>query len=328
MNELLTSLRRRGGAIVIDNLFRGLSSAGQLHPLARPERHGVTITRDVPYLSDGRSDHLLDVYTPKSTSTEPLPIVVYVHGGGFRILSKDTHWVMGLSFARKGYLVFNVNYRLAPEHPFPAALEDLSHALAWIKANAARYGGDPSQVVYAGESAGANLVTSLAVASSWQRPEDYAKRIWDTDLPAKAIVPACGILQVSDGGRFARRRPMNPFLQDRITEVCDGYIGGYAPGDPRLAMADPLLILEQASAPERAFPATFAPVGTADALLDDTRRLKAALDKLEVPSQAAYYKGEVHAFHAFVWREKARQCWNDTFRFLDEHAPGAPMPTL
>ena len=50
--------------------------------------------------------------------------MLYVHGGGFRILSKDTHWIMGLAFARRGFLVFNIGYRLAPKHPFPAAIAD------------------------------------------------------------------------------------------------------------------------------------------------------------------------------------------------------------
>jgi alpha/beta hydrolase fold len=57
----------------------------------------------------------------------PWPIVFYVHGGAFRILSKDTHWVMALSFARRGFVVFNVSYRLAPKHRFPAPLEDVCH---------------------------------------------------------------------------------------------------------------------------------------------------------------------------------------------------------
>ena len=117
-------LRRRAGALVVDNIFRGMASLGQLHPQARPERHGLAVERDVPYRPTGLRDHLLDVYRPLDASG-PLPVVLYVHGGGFRILSKDTHWIMGLAFARRGYVVFNINYRLAPKHPFPAAIDDV-----------------------------------------------------------------------------------------------------------------------------------------------------------------------------------------------------------
>lgn len=54
-------------------------------------------------------------------------------------------------------------------------------------------------------------------------------------------------------------------------------------------------------------------------LLDDTRRMHAALTALGTATEAAYYPGEVHAFHAFIWRKAARQCWRDTYAFLDKH---------
>jgi acetyl esterase len=63
----------------------------------------------------------------------------------------------------------------------------------------------------------------------------------------------------------------------------------------------------------------FAGVGTADPLLDDSRRLGRALDKLGVPSQVRYYPGEIHAFHAFVFRDAARRCWQEQFRFIDQY---------
>src|SRR5438067_8891087 len=92
---LVDRLRRGGGAFVVDNMFRLLSRAGRLHPLARPSRHGVELIRDIPYRATGAAEHMLDVYRPIDAIT-PRPVVIYIHGGGFRILSKDTHWVMGL----------------------------------------------------------------------------------------------------------------------------------------------------------------------------------------------------------------------------------------
>src|SRR5215468_3738307 len=115
----LKLLRMRAGAFFVDNAFRGLSRLGQLHPLADPASHGVDVIRDVAYRPTGRRAHRLDVYLPRDRHRRrrgegPLPVVLYIHGGGFRILSKETHWMMGLAFARRGYLVFNINYRLAP----------------------------------------------------------------------------------------------------------------------------------------------------------------------------------------------------------------------
>jgi acetyl esterase len=290
--------------------------------MARLSRHGVEVIRNVAYRGTGRGEHLLDVYRPINASG-PLPVVLYVHGGGFRILSKDTHWLMGLQFARSGYVVFNMNYRLAPVHPFPAALEDVSAALAWVSDHAKSYGGDVERLVFAGESAGANLVTSLAVATSWKRPEPYARLAWETGLRATAVVPACGMLQVTDPERFLDKKKLSTFLRDRINEVSRAYVGGRTSASAGVELADPLLVLEdharQGARPDRPLAPMFAPVGTKDPLLGDTRRLKAAMDELGATCDVRYYEGEVHAFHAAIWRPNAQRCWTDTFAFLNQH---------
>ena len=193
---------------------------------------------DVPYLDDAHAHHRLDVYRPVKRDG-PLPVVLYIHGGGFRILSKDTHWLMAIAFARRGYVVFNINYRLAPRHPFPAAVEDGCAALAWVVENAARFGGDADRLVLAGESAGANLATSLAVAASSPRPEPWARRVWDAGARPGAVLPACGILQVTDVDRFARRKRLSAFLRDRLHEVEDGYLPSTHPRGPARDLADP-----------------------------------------------------------------------------------------
>ena len=313
-------LRRAVGSFVVDNFFQGSSRLARLHPSSRPESHGVEVVRDVAYGARGAHHHLLDVYLPRAHK-EPRPVVLYVHGGGFRILSKDSHWVMGLAFARRGYVVFVVNYRLAPRHPYPAALEDCADAYAWVAQNAGRYGGDPSRIVFAGESAGANLVTSMTIAASYERPEPFARKIFQVGVVPKATVPACGIFQVSDTERFLRRRPLPPYLFDRLQEVEHSYLDG-APGSVSLDLADPVCVLERGDAPSRPLPPFFLPCGTKDPLLDDTRRLGKALDGLGVRNEVHIYPGEVHAFHAFVWRPAAKACWRETYRFLDEHVPG------
>jgi acetyl esterase len=227
---------------------------------------------------------------------------------------------MALSFARHGYLVFNVNYRLAPGHPYPAALEDCAAAYAWVVANAHRYGGDVSRLILAGESAGANLVTALTVAACFERPAEPARRVFSTAVVPRAVVPACGILQVSDVDRLVRRRPLPSWLVDRLVEVQRAYL----PGDLTEAereLADPLCVLETDEPAVRPLPPFFAAVGTKDPLLDDTRRLGRALARRGVRCLTRYYTGEVHAFHALVFRPQARACWRDTFGFLDAIVP-------
>jgi len=247
-----------------------------------------------------------------------MPVVFYIHGGGFRFLSKDTHWVMALSFARAGYLVFNVSYRLAPRHPFPAAVEDVCDAWRYAMERAAEFGGDRTRVVVAGESAGANVATTLTLATCYERAEPYARKVFDLGMVPRACLPMCGILQVSDPARFARRKKLSRFLADRLEEVSEAYLFGHEHATPEeLELADPLRVLERGDRPARPLPPFFAGVGTKDPILDDTRRLQAALDAMGVPCDARYYKGEPHAFHALVFTRSARDCWQRTFEFLD-----------
>lgn len=311
----LEMLRQRAGGAAIERTFRGLSGLGRLHPRARRALRSVEVTRDVPYLDDGHPAHRLDVYRPKGPG--PFPVLLYIHGGGFRILSKETHWAMALRFARRGYLVFNAEYRLAPRDPFPAAVEDACGAYAWVARHAESYGGDLSRLALAGESAGGNLVTSLAVASSWELPEPWARSVWDTGVSPRAVVAACGLLQASDCERFGRRRKLPRIVADRLEEIERAYLPATIPRDPHtLALADPVVWLERGQAPQRPLPPFFAPVGTRDPILDDTRRLDAAVRALGGDCEARYYPGELHAFHAFMWRANAAACWRETFDFL------------
>jgi acetyl esterase len=303
-------VRRRAGDLAVHGFFRGLSLVGRLHPRARLERHGVERLANLAYLPDGMGEHQLDIYRP-ITRSRPLPVVLYVHGGGFRILSKDALWVMALMFAREGYVVFTINYRLAPRHPYPAAVSDCCAALEWVVDHAARYGGDPTRLVLAGESAGANLVTALTIASSYRRDERYARRIFDLGIAARAVLPACGFLQVSDPLRpRAGRRPTG-FLADRLEEIADDYLRG---ADTQLA--DPVVFLERGAAPDRALPPFFIGVGAADPVRDDSQRLHVALERLGARSELACYEGEMHGFPAMVFRQNAQRYWRDAHAFV------------
>ena len=237
--RLRSTVRRarvKAGAFVVDNLFRVAAAAGKLHPHANPARHGIEVIRDLPYRDGGAVEHLLDVWRPTHVAT-PTPIVFYVHGGGFRFLSKDTHWIMALSFARAGYLVFNVSYRLAPRHPFPAAVEDVAEAWQWMLRHAAEYGGDASRIAVAGESAGANLAMGLTLSTCYRRGESHARAVFDAGVVPRACLPMCGMLQVSDAARFARRRKLPRFIADRIDEVAEAYLYGHDGRHARRARA-------------------------------------------------------------------------------------------
>jgi acetyl esterase len=318
------NLWRRLRSFAASTFFEGLASLGALHPAASPKRHGIEVERDIIY-GDDQQWHQLDIYKPIQRP-RPWPVVFYVHGGAFHLLSKDTHWLMGLVFARYGYLVVNISYRLAPKHPYPAAIEDTCAAYRWLAAHLTELGGDPDRVAVAGESAGGNLITALTLAACQRREEPWAQAVFDTGLVPKAALPFCALLEVSRPERFSERRRLPRWVDGMLRDASASYLHGYPrePG-PEVALANPLRVLEEAAGLpaephfERPLPAFFAPVGTRDPLLDDTRRLATALGPLGVPCEARYYPGGIHAFHALVWDPAARRCWRDALAFLDRH---------
>lgn len=110
-------------------------------------------------------DLALRLYRPESPETA-LPVVVFAHGGGFVFCDLDSHDEFCRSMADGvGAVVVSADYRLAPEHPAPAAHDDMYAALGWAAATIASYGGDPARIVVAGDSAGGNLAATVALAA-------------------------------------------------------------------------------------------------------------------------------------------------------------------
>jgi acetyl esterase len=102
------------------------------------------------------------VYTPAGTG--PFPVVVYYHGGGFVIADLDTYDAGPRALAQQASaVVVSVHYRQAPENPYPAAAQDALAAFQYVQQNAAKFNGDPNRIAVAGESAGGNLATGVAM---------------------------------------------------------------------------------------------------------------------------------------------------------------------
>ena len=189
----------------------------RLATLHEPEN--VTRVTDLAYLDDGDPMHLLDVYYPDGT-TEPLPVIIDVHGGGWMYGDKELNRLYCLTLAARGYTVFNMSYRLVPQVTVNEQLQDVMCALQWIEAHLGDYPCQPDRILLTGDSAGGMLagyaaallssralrsvfdtvdcslqLTMLALNSPVAYMDDkgvmgaYTRRMWGEDYRRKPTAP-------------------------------------------------------------------------------------------------------------------------------------------
>ena len=180
------------------------------------------------------------IYWPPGSSIEEhrdLPIVVFYHGGGFALGDLETHDPVARAHAVGAEaIVVSVDYRLAPEHPFPAGLDDCWAALQWTAEHAAQLGGDPNRIAVAGDSAGGNLAAVMAqLARDNGGPKLAFQLLWYPTTAANLSLPS-----------FAENADA-PILN---RNVIDAFMTWYIPG---VDITDPT-----------ALPATMAPANAAD----------------------------------------------------------------
>ena len=207
-----------------------------------------------------------------------LPVLVYLHGGGYVLGSLDTHdRVMRLLALKSGAAVLGVDYRLAPEHRFPAQLEETAAVLDWIATQAASVELDHRRVALGGDSAGAHLALGAALA---RKP---------TATKLKALILYYGAFGLADSA--SRRRfgvAASGLSRDDLAYYDASYLGGPAPmGDPRYdCLAGNLAGL----------PPAYILACELDPLLDDSLALAALLGDAGVPHRLHRYDGVLHGF--------------------------------
>ena len=210
-------------------------------------------------------------------------LLVYLHGGGWVLGSVDTHDHVSRALAlESGCAVLSLDYRLAPEHPFPAGLEDAFAAAAWTSDHAEALGCDPERLAIGGDSAGANL--AAVVAQRGAVPFRFQLLVYP-------VTDARGVTASHEElgeGFWLTRREMAWFL----THYLSG--GNGAADDPRVS---PLLADEAAFA---ASPPTLVITAELDPLRDEGEAYAERLRATGVPAETTRYDGMFHGFFSFA----------------------------
>lgn len=225
-----------------------------------------------------------------------LPALVFYHGGGWVVGSLDSHDHMcrHLAFAA-GIAVLSVDYRLAPEHPFPAALEDCIAAATWAVDTAQRLGIDPQRVAVGGDSAGGQLAASVALALRDRGGPGLRFQL--------LIYPVCDLVAENDS---LRDNATGYFLTRAAYQaMCDWYLPDRAQwSDPRIS--------PQHAVDHRRLPAALVQTAEFDPLRDEGRDYAATLRAAGVPVEDRFYAGMIHGFARMGGKiDQAKAALND-----------------
>lgn len=177
-----------------------LLSASPVAAAAAPPRDGVREVFDIRYHPGWNGRHKLDLFLPAADSTggERRPVVIFLHGGTWMIGDKNFFGIyrgVGRCLAKNGYVGVMINYRLSPLVKHPEHTVDAARAFAWVRKNIAKHGGDPDRIILAGHSAGAHLVSLIAMDDCYL--SDPKLDLTNKDRKAiKGIVAVSGVYRI------------------------------------------------------------------------------------------------------------------------------------
>ncbi len=248
-----------------------------------------------------RRGETLEILHP-DPRTPARPAVVYVHGGGWIFGRKDFYSADLAFLTERGHTVYNLEYPLAPEHPFPIPLLSLVAALAWIRRRDPEVG--PLHLM--GDSAGGNLALMLGmICADPKRFSHLDPALECCALPSvRSVVSLYGVL-------------------DRLSWLEHGFPGArlmlHCYGGPAAfeAVVGPELCLTPMDVEFTARPPCLLAIGTADPLADSSRIAHARLRENPERVELIEYPGERHGFFNTSWRPASRKLRTDVVRFLD-----------
>lgn len=170
---------------------------------AQTPPENITEIADIPYIDDGNHYHLLDVMYPENISADDkLPVIIDIHGGGWMYADKDLNDYYCMSLADRGYVVFNVSYRLVPDVTVEEQLQDVAYALQWIEQNMSSYPCDMDNILLTGDSAGGQLAVYSAVLLQSGELREIFNTV-DADMDITALLLTSPVSYMKNGGFFS-----------------------------------------------------------------------------------------------------------------------------
>ncbi len=127
------------------------------------------LKRSIPYVENGHARHVLDIYTPEGAKN--LPVVFWIHGGGWQTGDKANVQEKPAWFTKKGFVFVAINHRLLPEVEMEVLVRDVAKAFGWMHKHIAEHGGDPNRVLVGGHSSGAQLATLICTDDRYLKAE-------------------------------------------------------------------------------------------------------------------------------------------------------------
>jgi len=201
----------------------------------------VTAYRDVVYATIGKKEILLDLYVPKNATIKP-PLLVWIHGGGWRSGSKDSCRLYRET--QRGYAVASLNYRLTHEAMFPAQIHDCKGAIRWLRANAEKFGYNADRIGVAGSSAGGQLVALLGTSGGVKELEGNVGGNLDQSSDVQAV---CDFYGATNFHTIIKQRNQ---VKSRPSSVLAKLFGGTVEEKPEVAtLASPVTFLDKTDPP-------------------------------------------------------------------------------
>ncbi len=129
------------------------------------------LTADIPYVQNGHERHVLDIYTPEKTTDNSLPVMFWIHGGGWQQGDKTDVGLKPQVLTERGFVFVSTNYRLLPDVKMDVLIRDVAKSFGWVHRNIAKYGGDPKRIFVGGHSAGAQLAALICTDDRYLKEE-------------------------------------------------------------------------------------------------------------------------------------------------------------